>query len=114
MLCEPPKLIHVANLTFLGWLLAFFNHAIQTFDQALLRIIAATGSQIGQFVERRRAEALPAAEARYWSIFEGVADTILIGDADGRILDANSPAIELLGCSLEELRARTIMDLCAT
>ncbi|HEY7061971.1 MAG TPA: GAF domain-containing protein [Chloroflexota bacterium] len=98
---------------FLG-VMEFFNHAIQTPDDALLAMIAATGSQIGQFVERRRAQTgLLAAEARYRTIFEGVADTILVSDADGRILDANLPATELLGCSLDELRVRRIMDVCA-
>ncbi len=92
----------------------FFNHAIQAPDDALLAMLAATGSQIGQFIQRRRAEeASLAAEARYRTVFAGVADTILISDAAGRILDANPPASALFGCSLDTLRERRIMDVCA-
>jgi PAS domain S-box-containing protein len=94
--------------------LEFFSHAIQAPDDALLALIAALGSQIGQFVERKRAEeTLLAAEARYRTVFEGVADTILVSDADGRILDANQPATELTGYALDELRQQRIMDVCA-
>ena len=94
--------------------LEFFSHAIQTPDDDLLAMVAALGSQIGQFVERKRAEeALSAAEARYRTVFEGVADTILVSDADGRILDANQPATELTGYSLDELRRQRILDVCA-
>jgi PAS domain S-box-containing protein len=92
----------------------FFSHAIQAPDDGLLAMIAAMGSQIGQLVERKRAEgALLAAEARYRTVFEGVADTILVSDAEGRVLDANQPATKLTGYSLEELRQQRIMDVCA-
>jgi PAS domain S-box-containing protein len=65
-------------------------------------------------IERDQAEAASrAAEARYRTVFEGVADTILVSDAEGRILDANLPAAELTGYSVEELRQQRIMDVCA-
>jgi PAS domain S-box-containing protein len=63
--------------------------------------------------ERRARAAAEAAEASYRGLFEGVADTILVCDAAGRIVDANRPATELLGYSLDELRQLRLLDICA-
>ena len=52
-----------------------------------------------------------AAEARYRSLFEGVADAILSIDADGRFQDVNAAAIELLGYQHEELLGSRLEDL---
>jgi PAS domain S-box-containing protein len=52
-----------------------------------------------------------AAEARYRSLFEGVADAILSIDAEGRFRDVNAAAIELLGYRREELLGFRLDDL---
>ncbi len=53
------------------------------------------------------------AEARYRAVFEGVADAILVADAEGRYLDANPAAVELLGYRLEEWRRLRVADVVA-
>ena len=77
--------------------------------------------------ERKRAEAerllraraetakeqAEAAEARFRGLLEGVADAILVADAEGRYLDANRAAEELLGYTREELRGLGVADLVA-
>jgi PAS domain S-box-containing protein len=42
-------------------------------------------------------------EARYRGVFEGVADTIIVADDEGRLLDANAAAMALLGYDRDEL-----------
>ncbi len=53
------------------------------------------------------------AEARYRGLFEGVADALLVADADARYRDANPAAIALLGYGLEELRDLRVADVVA-
>lgn len=48
------------------------------------------------------------AELRARGLFEGAADAILVYDVDGRCLDANPAAVNLLGCSAEAIRARDV------
>jgi PAS domain S-box-containing protein len=48
------------------------------------------------------------AELRARGLFEGAADAILVYDVDGRCLDANPAAIDMLGYSADEIRERSI------
>src|SRR5215210_3639128 len=52
-----------------------------------------------------------AAEARYRGVFEGVADAILVIDAEGRVRDVNAASSELLGYSREEFLGSRLEDL---
>jgi PAS domain S-box-containing protein len=52
-------------------------------------------------------------EARYRAVFSGVGDAILVADEQGRYLDANPAAEDLLGYSREELLRRSVTDLVA-
>lgn len=53
-------------------------------------------------------------EARFRTIFDSVSDIVLVRDADtGRIVEANSKAVEQLGYSVEELRRLDIADVSA-
>src|SRR5215217_5116127 len=52
-----------------------------------------------------------AAEARYRGLFEGVADAILVIDAEGRVRDVNAASSELLGYQREELLGSPLEDL---
>ncbi len=47
----------------------------------------------------------------YRHLFEGVAEAIVVADADGRYLDANPAALRLLGYTLEELCRLRFADL---
>ena len=51
-----------------------------------------------------------ASEARYRGLFEGVADAVLVFDAEGRYIDANAAASLIYGESREELLQRRIGD----
>jgi two-component system, OmpR family, phosphate regulon sensor histidine kinase PhoR len=50
-------------------------------------------------------------EARYRSLIEHAADTILVADDEGRYLDANPAATDLLGYSREELLTMRVADI---
>jgi PAS domain S-box-containing protein len=56
-------------------------------------------------------EQLQAAEARYARLFEDSTDIIFILDLDGRVLDANHKACEMLGCDKTALVDCDVADL---
>ena len=49
---------------------------------------------------------LGASEERFRSLYETIACGVLVQDADGKVLDANGPAQEILGWSLDEMRGK--------
>ncbi|NOZ21681.1 MAG: PAS domain S-box protein [Planctomycetes bacterium] len=49
--------------------------------------------------------------AYYRGLFDGLADMVMIRDADGRIADANNAAVENLRYSLEDLRTLRLRDV---
>ena len=58
--------------------------------------------------------AAQAADARYHGLFNGVADAILVADADRRYRDANDAAAALLGYERDELLGLRIEDVVAS
>jgi diguanylate cyclase (GGDEF)-like protein/PAS domain S-box-containing protein len=56
--------------------------------------------------ERRLVGDLAASEERFRSLYGMVACGVLVQDSEGRVLDANGPAQEILGWSLEEMRGK--------
>jgi PAS domain S-box-containing protein len=60
---------------------------------------------------RREKEVLRASEERYRELAEQVVDGIMVTSAEGRPLDANGAACDLLGYTLEELRTLGPEDL---
>ena len=62
--------------------------------------------------EQQRAEqALRDSEERYRGIFENVAVGIDILDRDGRIVHLNRALLDMLGCTREEIRQLTFLDI---
>ena len=55
-------------------------------------------------------EALRQSEQRYRSLFETMAEGVVIQDGEGRILSANPAAERILGLSLEQMMGRTSLD----
>lgn len=81
-------------------------------DTDLLESLLAMGSQIGQFMERRRAEeAGLAREARFRALIENSADAIALLSQDARAEYVTPSATRVLGYSAEEHLLRTPFDL---
>src|SRR6185369_2264008 len=91
--------------------LEFFSHEVREPDSELLEMFGAIGSQIGQFIERRRAEAaLKDSEILYHSLLEGLPVMVLRKDLQGRFTFANQRFCAELGKSLAEILGKTDFD----
>jgi PAS domain S-box-containing protein len=87
----------------------FFSREIREPDQELLNVLATIGSQIGQFIERKRGEeALRESDAKIRRLFDANIIGIFIWDFDGRILEANDAFLQIVGYDYEDLVAGRI------
>lgn len=78
--------------------LVFNSRRVRCADQPLLQLIQAIGSQIGQFLERKRAEQnLRSSEARLRAVIESANDGIIIYDQALNIVSVNGEAERLIG-----------------
>jgi PAS domain S-box-containing protein len=83
----------------------FFSREIRQPDQELLNVLATIGSQIGQFIERKRAEeALQASEANFRAAIDGIAGLVAIMAPSGEVETVNRPLIEYFGRPVEDLK----------
>ena len=94
--------------------LAFWSHAVREPDPALFEGVKAIGSQVGQFLRRKRAEeVLRDSEQRF---LDHTIELAAIGVAhlapDGRFLHASRWLCELLDYTREELLALTVSQVC--
>jgi diguanylate cyclase (GGDEF)-like protein/PAS domain S-box-containing protein len=81
--------------------LAFNSREARTADEGLLKAILVIGSQIGQFLERKRAEE---EQYRFRAAMDASADLMLLVDrASMRYIDVNDAACRALGYTREEL-----------
>jgi PAS domain S-box-containing protein len=81
----------------------FFSREQRDPDQDLLELMAALGSQIGQFIERKSAEgALRASEERFRLLLDSTAEGIYGLDLRGRCTFCNPAAARLLGYARTE------------
>ncbi|HEY3227443.1 MAG TPA: PAS domain-containing protein [Planctomycetota bacterium] len=88
--------------------LEFFSPEIRPPDVDLLQMIAGVGSQVGQFIERRRAEQeLRFQKSVLESQSEASIDAILLVSPEGRILSFNRRFVQLWGIPDEVLRTRS-------
>ncbi len=90
----------------------FFSRAVREPDEVQLGMLSAIGSQIGQFIKRKRAEdALLESEKRFRALIEHGYDVVFLLDAQGTVLYA-SPSLErVLGYTPEELVGRNGFEL---
>jgi PAS domain S-box-containing protein len=94
----------VSQQRFVG-VMEFFSDEIRPPDEALLEMFDGVGKQIGQFMERKRAETalteavqqLRDSEARYRSVIEALPAAVYTTDAEGRITMFNDAAVEFSG-----------------
>lgn len=89
--------------------LAFNSRRSRVPDQQLLHAIVAIGQQIGQYLERKRAEE---EHRRFRAAIDASADLMLLVDrASMRYVDANNAALRLLGYTREELLSLRPQDV---
>jgi PAS domain S-box-containing protein len=90
----------------------FFTRESRTPDAELLATMASLGSQIGQFVVRRRAEreVLEGAE-RKRAILDAALDCVITVDAHGAVLEFNAAAERTFGYPAEDAIGADMADL---
>src|SRR5256885_15715964 len=89
--------------------------AARDLDDGLVAVMNDVGSQIGEFVERKRAEvALQESEKRMRSVLDNVSDGLATIDATGIIESANPAVSKLFGYSEQELVGEQADILIAT
>jgi PAS domain S-box-containing protein len=90
------------NRTVLG-VINFFSSRLQKPDDAMLTIMKAIGSQVGQFIERKRVEdELRASEERYRMMSETMRDLVCLLSPGGRLMYVSPSSMSLLGYRPEE------------
>jgi PAS domain S-box-containing protein len=92
--------------------LEFFSHAPRQRDDDELHTLSTIGSQIGQFIKRKRAEAAVLESERRWrTIFDTAGVGIATSGRNCRFTTANKRFQEMLGYTEEELRNLTPFDI---
>ncbi len=92
--------------------IAFFNGEGRGPDDDLRPMFAALGSQIGEFLERRRSEgALQHSHALLRAIAEGTTDAIYVKDLAGRYLMINPAGARFLGTTVENVVGKDDTEL---
>jgi len=90
----------------------FFSRAARERDEEQLATLSAIGSQIGQFIKRRRAEvALRAGEERWRRLFETSAAGMALEGLDGVFTAANPSLQRMLDRTEEEIVGHNVLEL---
>jgi PAS domain S-box-containing protein len=90
----------------------FFSRAARERDEDQLATLSAIGSQIGQFIKRRRAEAaLRSSEERWCRLFETSAAGMALIRLDGIFTAANPALQRMLGRTEEEIVGCNVLEL---
>src|SRR5438045_8793627 len=96
-------------------MISLHTWAARELDEGLIAVMNDVGSQIGEFVERKRAEvALQGSEKRTRSVLDNVSDGLATIDPAGIIESANPAVTKLFGYSEEELKGQQSDVLIAT
>jgi len=95
----------------IGGIMEFFSVTLRYPDFELLEVVADIGAQVGQFIERKRAElALIESEAKFRAVADTAASAIYIHEGD-RFLYANRASESISGYTREELFAMPVWNL---
>jgi two-component system NtrC family sensor kinase len=89
------------------------------FDKSEVEMLSTIGNQIGVAVDNavlykqlfENAEKLRESEGRYRTLFESALDAIWVNDLNGKLVQVNKVAEDLLGFSIEELMKNRVKDL---
>ncbi len=96
-------------------MISLHTWATRDLDDGLVAVMNDVGSQIGEFVERKRAEvALQESEKRMRSVLDNVSDGLATIDLGGVIDSANPAVTKLFGYSEQELVGQQADILIAT
>jgi len=92
----------------------FFSRTPRRFDGSLVHMLAATGGQIGLFIERKRTdEELKRSEERFRTLFDEAPVAYHELDSNGIIRRVNRAECELLGYTTEELLGTHVSEFVA-
>jgi PAS domain S-box-containing protein len=90
----------------------FFARELREPDEALLASMTVLGSQIGEFVARRRAEQeLRESESRVRAMLESALDAVVTMDHRGRVMEWNPAAERTFGYAITEALGRDMAGL---
>jgi PAS domain S-box-containing protein len=90
----------------------FFARDLREPDQRLLATMGVVGSQVGQFVGRRRAEEeVRARESRLRAMLDAALDAVVSMDAEGRVIGWNPAAEATFGYRSTEVVGREMAEL---
>ena len=96
-------------------MVALHTWAPRELDDGLVAVMNDVGSQVGEFVERKRAEvALQESEKRMRSVLDNVSDGLATIEQTGIIESANPAVVKLFGYSEQELVGQQADVLIAT
>ena len=96
-------------------MISLHTWAARALDDGLVAVMNDVGSQIGEFVERKRAEvALQESEKRMRSVLDNVSDGLATIDQAGIIESANPAVVKLFGYVEDELKGQQANILIAT
>jgi diguanylate cyclase (GGDEF)-like protein/PAS domain S-box-containing protein len=96
-------------------MISLHTWAPRQLDEGLAAVMNDIGSQIGEFVERKRAEvALQESEKRMRSVLDNVSDGLATLDHTSLIESANPAVVKLFGYLEEELIGQSVDALIAT
>jgi PAS domain S-box-containing protein len=90
----------------------FFSTELHAPDDQLLATMTSLGSQIGQFVERCRAQhAVNESDARKTAILNAAFDCIITMDGEGRIVEVNAATESTFGYTAPEMVGEDLAEL---
>jgi diguanylate cyclase (GGDEF)-like protein/PAS domain S-box-containing protein len=96
-------------------MISLHTWAARELDEGLVAVMSDVGSQIGEFVERKRAEvALQESEKRMRSVLDNVSDGLATIDHAGLIESINPAVTKLFGYAEQELVGESASILIAT
>jgi PAS domain S-box-containing protein len=90
----------------------FFARELREPDERLLATLRVIGSQVGQFVARRRAEEeVRTRESRLRAMLEAALDAVVSMDAEGRVIGWNPAAERIFGYPASDAVGREMAEL---
>jgi two-component system CheB/CheR fusion protein len=90
----------------------FLGREVRRSDEELLLVLGSVGSQLGQFIERKRAEETARREHAFSSAILNTAGALVVVlDRKGRIVRFNPACEQVTGYRLEEVRGRQVVEL---